>query len=115
MPLSDAKEFLGLLPWIEVLEIKAISIEEADSSRQSPVFTGDMTKLYRLSVKECITPLDWLVDDILAVPCPINLQSMCYKDGLPFSKNVFTSLLTISSRSLQELTIYPLSDKRTSA
>ncbi|KAK0229942.1 hypothetical protein EDD85DRAFT_850070 [Armillaria nabsnona] len=110
---SDAKEFLGLLPPIEVLNIEGIEIEEAGSSGQSPVFTSDMTNLRRLSVEECVTPLDWLVDDILAVSCPANLQSMCYEDGLPFSQKAFTRLLALSSESLQELIIHPPSDEWT--
>ncbi len=112
---SDAKEFFGLLPPIEVLNIEGIDIEEAGSSGQSPVFTSDMTSLRRLSVEECVTPLDWLVDDILAVSCPANLQSMRYEDGLPFSQKAFTRLLALCSESLQELIIHPPSDERTSA
>ncbi|PBK63913.1 hypothetical protein ARMSODRAFT_962670 [Armillaria solidipes] len=107
---SDAKEFLGLLSPIEVLNIKGIDIDETGSSGQSPVFTGDMTNLRRLSLEECIVPLDWLVDDILAVSCPANLRSMRYKDTLPFSQKAFTCLLTLSSESLQELIIQPPSD-----
>ncbi len=104
---SDAKEFLGLFPPIEVLDIKAIGIDEAGSSRQSPVFTGDMTNLRKLSVEECRTPLDWLVDDILAASCPSNLQSIRYEYDVPFSPTTFARLVTLSSESLQELIIQP--------
>ncbi len=104
---SDAKEFLGLLPRIEVLDIKAIDIDEAGSSGQSPVFAGDMTKLRKLSVEECEISLDWLVDDILAMSCPTQLQSIRYEHDLPFSPTTFTRLVTLSSESLQELIIQP--------
>ncbi|PBK63912.1 hypothetical protein ARMSODRAFT_1088271 [Armillaria solidipes] len=102
-----AKEFLGLLPRIEVLDIKAIDIDEAGSSGQSPVFTGDMTKLRKLSVEECEISLDWLVDDILAMSCPTQLQSIRYEHDLPFSPTTFARLVTLSSESLQELIIQP--------
>ncbi|KAK0499077.1 hypothetical protein EDD18DRAFT_1103520 [Armillaria luteobubalina] len=105
---SDAKEFFGLLPPIEVLTIKGIDIDEAvPSSGQFPVFTGDMTNLHSLSLDECIIPMDWLVDDILAVSHPSNLQFICCKDNVPFSRKAFARLLTISSESLQELIIEP--------
>ncbi|KAK0447219.1 hypothetical protein EV421DRAFT_189312 [Armillaria borealis] len=104
---SDAKEFLGLLPRIEVLNIKAIDIDERYSSGQSPVFTGDMTKLRRLSVEESETSLDWLVDDILAISRPTQLQSVRYEHDLPFSPTIFTRLVALSSKSLQELIIQP--------
>ncbi|KAK0447220.1 hypothetical protein EV421DRAFT_1733773 [Armillaria borealis] len=104
---ADAKEFLGLLPPIEVLDIIAIVIEEAGSSRQSPVFTGDVANLRKLSVDECRTPLNWLVDDILAMACPTQLQSIRYAHGFPFSPTTFARLVTLSSQSLQELIIQP--------
>ncbi|KAK0460566.1 uncharacterized protein EV420DRAFT_1478335 [Desarmillaria tabescens] len=112
--ISDAKQFLGLLPKIEVLDFEAINIAEASSSGRSPAFTGDMTNLRRLSVGECRTSLDWLVDDILAVSCPTKLQSIRYEHYLPFSSRVFACLVAISSESLQELIIQPPSDERSS-
>ncbi|PBK86379.1 hypothetical protein ARMGADRAFT_1017381 [Armillaria gallica] len=90
MTVSDAKEFLGLLSQIE-----------------SPVFASDMMKLCKLSVKECKISLDWLVDDILAMSCPTQVQSVCNKHNLPFSPTTFTRLVTLSSESLQELIIQP--------
>ncbi|KAK0224185.1 hypothetical protein IW262DRAFT_1459239 [Armillaria fumosa] len=108
---SDAKEFFGLLPPIEVLTIKGMDIHEAGlGSGQSPVFTGDMTNLHRLSFDECIISMDWLVDDILTVSRPANLQFICYKDSVPFSRKAFARLLTLSCESLQELIIQPPSD-----
>ncbi|PBK63910.1 hypothetical protein ARMSODRAFT_962666 [Armillaria solidipes] len=104
---SDAKEFLGLLHQIEVLNIEGIDIDEAGSSGQSPAFTGDMTKLRRLSIEECETSLDWLVDDILAVSCPANLQNIRYENSPPFSQKAFTRLVALSYESLQELSIEP--------
>ncbi|KAK0447222.1 hypothetical protein EV421DRAFT_2017505 [Armillaria borealis] len=104
---SDAKEFLGLLPQIEVLNIEGIDIDEAGISGQSPAFTGDMTNLRRLSIEECETSLDWLVDDVLAVSCPANLQSIGYENSPPFSQKAFTRLVALSYKSLQELSIEP--------
>ncbi|KAK0460539.1 uncharacterized protein EV420DRAFT_1641089 [Desarmillaria tabescens] len=107
---SDAKRFLELLPRIEVLNIKALDI--AGFSGQSPAFAGDMTNLRRLSAEECETPLDWLVDDILAVSRPTNLQSICYEGNLPFSQTAFIRLVAISAESLQELSIQPPYNER---
>ncbi|KAK0499081.1 hypothetical protein EDD18DRAFT_61553 [Armillaria luteobubalina] len=105
---SDAKEFFGLLPPIEVLTIKGMHIHEAGpSSGQSPVFTGDMTNLRRLSLEECLISMDWLVDDILAVSSPTNLQFMRCEDLPPFSRKAFAHLFTLSSESLQELILQP--------
>ncbi|SJL13153.1 uncharacterized protein ARMOST_16591 [Armillaria ostoyae] len=104
---SDAKEFLGLLPQIEVLNIEGIDIDEAGISGQSPAFTGDMTNLRRLSIEECETSLDWLVDDVLVVSCPANLQSIRYENSPPFSQKAFTRLVALSYESLQELSIEP--------
>ncbi|KAK0194723.1 hypothetical protein F5146DRAFT_1222112 [Armillaria mellea] len=107
--ISDAKEFLGLLPPIEVLDIKAINIAEPGSSGQSLVFTGDMTKLRRLSAKKSGASLDWLVDDILAISRPTQLQSIRvrYEYDIPFSPTTFARLVALSSESLQELIIQP--------
>ncbi|KAK0460572.1 uncharacterized protein EV420DRAFT_1532997 [Desarmillaria tabescens] len=103
--ISDTKRFLKLLPRIEILNIKAIDINDAGFSGGSLAFAGDMTNLRRLSVEECETPLDWLVDDILAVSCPKNLQSIYYEDNFPFSQKAFTCLVALSAQSLEELTI----------
>ncbi|KAK0229940.1 hypothetical protein EDD85DRAFT_125863 [Armillaria nabsnona] len=104
---SDAKEFLGLLPPIEVLNIEGIDIKKAGSAEQFPAFTGDMTNLRSLSIEECETSLDWLVDDVLAVSCPANLQTIRYEDSPPFSREAFTRLVTLSYESLQELSVEP--------
>ncbi len=96
---SDAKEFLGLLPQIEVLNIEGIDIKDAGSSEQFPAFTGDMTNLRRLSIEQCETSLDWLVDDVLAVSCPTNLQTIRYEDSPPFSQQAFTRLVALSYES----------------
>lgn len=104
---SDAKEFLGLLPQVEVLNIEGIDIKEVGSSGQFPAFTGDMTNLRRLSIEECETSLDWLVDDVLPVSCPANLHTIRYEDSPPFSQQAFIRLVALSYESPQELSIEP--------
>ncbi|KAK0460563.1 uncharacterized protein EV420DRAFT_217349 [Desarmillaria tabescens] len=103
--ISDAKRILELFPRIEILDIRGIDIDDAGFSGPSPAFAGDMTNLRRLSVEECETPLDWLVNDILAVSHPTNLQSIHYEDNSSFSQKAFTRLVALSAESLEELTI----------
>ncbi|KAK0224183.1 hypothetical protein IW262DRAFT_878793 [Armillaria fumosa] len=106
---SDAKEVLGLFPNIEVLDIRAIDIDEGGTCGESPIFTGDMTKLRKLSIEqyEPSESLDWFVDDILAISCPTQLQIIRYRHDVPFSPVSFARLVALSAESLQKLDIDP--------
>ncbi|KAK0460560.1 uncharacterized protein EV420DRAFT_1746802 [Desarmillaria tabescens] len=64
-----------------------------------------MTNLHTLSIEECKTPLDWLVDDILVVSYLTSFQSIYYEDNFPFFQKVFTRLIALSADPLKELTI----------
>ncbi|KAK0499079.1 hypothetical protein EDD18DRAFT_61482 [Armillaria luteobubalina] len=93
----------------EVLDIKDTDINEGGTCRESPIFTGDMSKLRKLSIEQCETPesLDWLVDDVLASSCPTQLQIIRYGHGVPFSPVSFARLVALSAKSLQKLDIDP--------
>ncbi|KAK0452328.1 hypothetical protein EV421DRAFT_893455 [Armillaria borealis] len=104
---AHAKAFFGLFPPLRTLQMNRVEISRSDSSEFDPpfVFTGNLTKLEELTIEKSLTPLDWLVHEVLAVSCPSSLRRITYSDASTFSADALGHLLSLSARSLEVLFI----------
>ncbi|PBK86869.1 hypothetical protein ARMGADRAFT_1168779 [Armillaria gallica] len=105
--ISDGIEFLSLFKSLQKLELNDIAFEHGNVM---PVFqySGDMSALRDLSVKDCRVPADWIVDKVFAVSPPKNLRRItCESNDSSFSPKVFARLLDLVADSLEELAFTP--------
>ncbi|KAK0458824.1 uncharacterized protein EV420DRAFT_334265 [Desarmillaria tabescens] len=104
---AHAKAFFGLFPPLKVLQMNRVKISSSLSSDSDPpfVFTGNLTKLEELIIEKALTPLDWLVYEVLAISRPSDLWYIAYSDASTFSTDALGCLLSLCALSLQELSI----------
>ncbi|KAG7448473.1 uncharacterized protein BT62DRAFT_1003187 [Guyanagaster necrorhizus] len=105
---AHAKAFLGLFPPLRTFQVNRIEISRRSSSSDSDppfVFTGDLTKLEELIIEKALTPLDWLVHEVLAISQLTNLRKIRYSDASIFSIEALACLLSLSAGSLEVLCI----------
>ena len=105
----DAFTFLGLFLQLEHLRLAAIGVQKLTSAPSQ--FTGDMTNLKTITIDECRSSLDWLVDHVLATSPPHDLHCIQYEtDLIPFSPPAFSHLLDIVGHTIKKLVIQPPSN-----
>ncbi len=104
---THAEAFFGLFPPLRTLQMNRVEISRSNSSEFDPpfVFTGNLTKLEELTIEKSLTPLHWLVDEVLAISRPSSLRRITYSDASTFSADALGYLLSLSARSLEVLFI----------
>ncbi|KAK0226368.1 hypothetical protein IW262DRAFT_762023 [Armillaria fumosa] len=105
--ISDGIEFLSLFKNLHKLELNDIGFESGIylSTFQ---YSGDMSALKDLSIKDCRMPVDWIVEKVFMGSPPENLRRItCESNVSPFSPRAFARLLDLTADSLEELAFTP--------